>query len=199
MYAGGHGYYQTLLADPRFGRQARSSFFSLANKHWRILGLDTGWEDGGLQEPQPKWVAGQAAAATQAGQKLMLLSHHQLFSAFEKAGPLLRERLSGVLNPSQVHSWLWGHEHREVIYGPHAGLQFSACLGNGGVPAYMTHKEGDPYPTLPPVTYESRARIKKLLESWAYFGFAILDFDDDRFHLQLVDENGRVHHRQTVQ
>lgn len=197
MYCGGYGYFDALLADRRFRMQGRSSFFSLANSRWRILGLDTGWEDGGLQEPQPGWIAEEADAAARAGQKVMLLSHHQLFSAFEKGGEGLRRRMGEVLGRGAVHSWLWGHEHREVIYRPHEGLQFSACLGNGGVPVYMTHRAGDPYP--PPVTYENREHIKKGLESWALFGFAVLDFEEERFHLRLVDENGRTHHTQTVE
>ena len=38
MYSGGHGYFKTLLADPRFACQQRSSWFSIENQHWRIVG-----------------------------------------------------------------------------------------------------------------------------------------------------------------
>ena len=52
MYSGGHGYFGTLLMDPRFSRQGGTSFFKLFNKHWQILGLDTAWDENGLKDPQ---------------------------------------------------------------------------------------------------------------------------------------------------
>src|SRR5262249_24840634 len=45
MYSGGHGYFDHLLADPRFRRQGQSSYFSLENDFWQILGLDTGYKE----------------------------------------------------------------------------------------------------------------------------------------------------------
>jgi len=41
MYAGGHAFFGHALADPRFKRQEKSSWFSLRNDHCTILGLDT--------------------------------------------------------------------------------------------------------------------------------------------------------------
>ena len=196
MYAGGHGYFKTLLADPRFKAHAGSSFFSIHNSHWRILGLDTGYDEGKLHGGQAAWVGTQVAEAKQAGQKVMLMSHYQLFSPYESAGSGLRPALGGLLASGAIHSWLWGHEHREVLYRPHAGLQFAACLGNGGVPAYMTKKEDEPRPD--PVLYENRARMRKGLESWGYFGFAVLDLDGPTLRVRLVDEDGRTHHEHTV-
>jgi hypothetical protein len=192
MYAGGHAYFKTLLADPRFKAQERSSYFSLVNSKWRILGLDTGWDDAALKDPQAQWVAEQSRQAADAGQKVMLLSHHQLFSAYEDGSDKVREKLSATLDTGGVHSWLWGHEHRCVLYRPHGGLQFAACLGNGGVPVYMKHGEDDPVPE--PGEYEYRKR----LDEWALFGFAILDFNDDRIDMRLIDEDGFEHKRTQI-
>ena len=47
----GHGYYRTLLGDPRFARHEGSSFFSLANRHWRLLGLDTAYVEQSVYLP----------------------------------------------------------------------------------------------------------------------------------------------------
>lgn len=191
MYSGGHAYYETLLRDLRFRSQEKSSFFSLANRNWRILGLDTGWDDGGLKEPQPEWVREQAEEAKRAGQKVMLLSHHQLFSVFEEGKQRLAALLEDSLMRGLIHSWIWGHEHRCILYGPYKDLQFSACLGHGGVPVYMTHKEDSPLPQ--PATYEYRNSIKSGLESWALFGFAVLDLSNNYAGIRLIDENGYTH------
>ena len=99
MYSGGWAYYDNLLADERFNRQRTShgrttSFFSLVTPHWRILGLDTAWEDhltrdphaGYLQDPQAEFVAEAIADQTR---KVMLLSHHQLFTVRGHVGPAL--------------------------------------------------------------------------------------------------------------
>jgi hypothetical protein len=192
MYSGGHGYYRTLLADPRFHAQERSSFFSLVHPRWRILGLDTGWEDASLKDPQADWVAAQSRQAAQSGQKLLLLSHHQLFSAYEDGSEKVQRKLRAILDAGGVHSWLWGHEHRCILYKPHGGLQFAACLGHGGVPVYMKRRPTDPLPA--PADYEYRARR----DEWALFGFAILDFEDDRIHVRLIDENGDDHKQATI-
>jgi hypothetical protein len=192
MYSGGYGYYGTLLRDRRFRAQEQSSFFSLVHPGWRILGLDTGWDDAGLKDPQAEWVAEQSRQARQAGQKLLLLSHHQLFSAYEDGSEKVRKKLRDVLDGGGVHAWLWGHEHRCVLYRPHGGLRFAACLGHGGVPVYMKRRESDPLPA--PADYEYRARR----DEWALFGFAILDFNDDRIDVRLIDENGAEHRRATI-
>ena len=49
MYSGGYAYYGVALEDARFKPWHRgSSFFSLVNTHWKILGLDSAWEDSAL-------------------------------------------------------------------------------------------------------------------------------------------------------
>jgi hypothetical protein len=70
-----------------------------------------------------------------------------------------------------------------------AALKYARLIGGGGVPTYMTHAESDPLPAL--ATYEYRKFMRKGLESWALFGFAVvLDFDGARIRIRYVDENG---------
>ena len=45
MYSGGHGYYEVLLADPRFAQQQQCSYFSLRNDYWQIIGLDSSYKN----------------------------------------------------------------------------------------------------------------------------------------------------------
>ncbi len=194
MYSGGHGFYDTLLADPRFARQARCSYFSLFNDSWRIVGLDTAWEDGGLEAPQAKWLHDAAQGDTR---QLLLLSHHQPFSAYEQAGTIIPDRLSNVLASNRVKAWFWGHEHRCMLFDSFNGVQFGRCIGHGGVPVYMSHKENDPYPK--PGNYEYRSFIDKGLEKWALFGHAVADIDGPSVSVTYVDENGFAHKTEKFQ
>lgn len=193
MYSGGHAYYDVLLTDPRFERQERSSYFSLSNNHWDILGLDTSWEDEALSDPQAAWVA---TTIGQSQRKTMLLTHHQIFSAYDSACPNVEKKLHDVLAAQRVRAWFWGHEHRCMLFNPHQNVEYARCLGHGGVPVYMTHDENDPYPV--PGAYEYRAFIRRALESWALFGFAVLEFDGPKIAVRYIDENGTEHKREEI-
>ena len=197
MYSGGHDYFDHLLADPRFARQERSSFWSLVNDHWQILGLDTGYEEGALCAPQPTWVRDTLGAAS--AKKSMLLSHHQLFSAWDHDSPALAGALREVLQgPRPIDVWFWGHEHRCVFYGQHQNVRHARLIGHGGVPVYMLHDVNDRYPS--PVTYEYRDYLSKLLglEHFALFGFAVVDLSGPRLTARYIDENGQEHQREEI-
>jgi hypothetical protein len=199
MYSGGYGYFDTLLQDPRFARQGRASFFRLYNRHWQILGLDTAWEDNGLKDPQSTWVRNMLDNNRQ---KPILLTHHQLFSAYENAsdvGRVLRDKLLRALTEDQIHAAFFGHEHRCVLYKPWGTVKYPRLIGHGGVPVYMTHGKEEPYPPL--VSYEYRRYISGSLglEHWALFGFAVLDFDGPRIHVRYVDEDGDTHKEETIE
>jgi len=192
MYSGGDGYYDTLLRDPRFARQEGCSYFSLQSPHWRIVGLDTGWRDGDLEAPQGEWLRQECEEAHTRNQKVLLLSHHQLFSCYERGSDALEAAIGELLAAGRVHAWIWGHEHRCIVYGPHAGLQYSACVGHGGVPVYMYQPEEGPYPA--PAIWEDRRFIGRGLEHWAYMGFCVLDFDAEHLAVRYIDENGKEIH-----
>lgn len=185
MYAGGHAYFDYLLADPRFARQQGSSFFSLSNSHWDILGLDTAYEDEGLEDPQAEWIA---RTLENSSRKSMLLSHHQLFSAYEKPCEPLRKKISPFLERHPVDVWFWGHEHRCVLYKEHQGVKNARLIGNGGVPVYMTHREDEALKE--PAIYEYRKFIDGGFEKWAYFGFAVVDLDGKKAAVRYIDEFG---------
>jgi calcineurin-like phosphoesterase family protein len=200
MYSGGHAYYDVALADPRFARwqsdgHAGSSFFTLINDDWKIIGLDTSWEDGGLQEPQPQWLRDELRDAGR--RKTLLLSHHQLFSAYESGASSLIEKVSPVLAECPVTAWFWGHEHRSMTFENNARVGFGCCLGDGGVPVYQWHRAGDAYPA--PGRYEHRRFIAKGLEHWAYLGFCVLDFNGPAFDVRYYDETGLEHHKEQVE
>ncbi len=191
MYAGGAGFFDYLLKDPRFARQEQSSFFSLENEHWKILGLDTGYEEHDLAGEQATWV-GQELAQTP-NKNGLLLSHHQMFSAYEGDGSKLENKLRPVLDAGRIRSWFWGHEHRCVCYEPQHGIEYARLIGHGGVPVWAS---GNALPA--GVSYEFTDSHNTGWEQWAMFGFAVLDFDDQQIRVRYINENGFKHHEEVL-
>ncbi len=163
MYSGGGPFYDLLgqlnqppLAPP--GQLQTNSFFSLRSSRWQLLGMDTGLHDSDvfdvatdmtyLEDTELAWHKHQIATA--GGRRTILLSHHQLFSAFNQIGPkenadrttntLLHSQFGDVLD--QVDAWFWGHEHNLEIYGPYLGLERGRCIGCAAVPVFVAQ---DPY------------------------------------------------------
>jgi len=203
MYSGGWGYFDYVInGDRRFQSQKDqdgkpSSFFSLENDHWLILGLDTGYHENlifdahDLYGRQDAWVAEQLNAAP--NKDGILLSHHQPFSVFEKGGKKILAKLKPTLRSGRVRAWFWGHEHRCALYQPRENIEYPRCIGHGGVPFHMSTKDlrfG--------LTYEYKDGFRDLLEKWNYFGFAVLDFDEMNIHVTYINERGVPHYEETI-
>lgn len=211
MYSGGHGYFGYLLHDPRFRghwrgghpEQTPSSYFSLENGDWQILGLDSAYVDHGLAGSQAQWVAGKLGGT----RKTMLLTHHQPFSAYETVTQKMTKQIQPLFDAKRLDAWFWGHEHRCTAYGPDEEhpdgpvpwLRFGSCVGNGGVPQILPD---------PPLSGDARNAEGYAPLSWAYdgeemadgnkwlrFGFAVLDFDGPRIKVEYVDEHGNQVHQ----
>lgn len=192
MYSGGRGFFRTVLGDARFARQQKSNRFVLRHPKWEILGLDTAYDDDSLGHGQAAWVQERLAGA--GGRKGMLLSHHQLFSAYESDSKNLGAELREPLKDGLVRAWFWGHEHRCAIYKPHMGVQYARCIGHGGVPVYQWR--GDADPVKEPASYEFRSSFTTTggVERWAVFGFTVLDFQaDGTIRAYYVDASGKTH------
>jgi len=189
MYSGGHDFFQVALTDRRFKAWQRGySYFAIENDNWRILALDTAYDDFDLTPLQLNWA--QRQVATAGPRKLMLLTHHQPFSAYEKDIGNLANRITPLLDTKKVSAWFWGHEHRCVLYREYKNLPFGRCIGHGGVPVYMLHDKDSPVPD--PGTWEFRDVVPGI-EPWALFGFAVLDFKDRSIKVRYIDETGRAY------
>ncbi len=201
MYSGGKGYFETLLDDKRFKHQEKSSFFSLENDKWLLLGLDTGYDDNLIVEEhslygtQDEWVYKRLSEAKD--KTGILLSHHQPFTAFPdiphsvlgiKPGQKLLDKLKKPLRENLVEAWFWGHEHRCTFYEEQENIKFPRCIGHGGIPFY-TSKGFFPAGVLD----EYREGFDDLLEKWNFFGFVVLDFDDDKITVRYINERGHEH------
>jgi Calcineurin-like phosphoesterase len=195
MYSGGYGYFDTLLADSRFRHQQQSSFFSLLHPRWKVIAIDTAWESesGSLYGQQSAWLEEELRGNSR---NILLLSHHQPFSAYESGTERLAQCIMPILDQHPVKAWFWGHEHRCILYDAYANVEFGRCVGHGGIPVYMWHKEADSYPS--PASYEYRRYIQKGLERWALFGFAVLDLDDEAINVRYIDENGLEHRSERI-
>ena len=134
------------------------SFFCLRNDHWQLQCMDTGYNDHNLkqvsddithlEQPEADWHQQQMLGAGE--RKIILISHHQLFSSFATIGrgasfqnPFLTKNLadSRAAGVSKIVAWLWGHEHLLEIYAPPAsdgaGLPvLGRCVGNGAFPVF---------------------------------------------------------------
>src|SRR2546428_13703901 len=65
---------------------------------------------------------------------VVLLAHHQYYSAFDDGYENPARQLRAYVSKPVL--WFWGHEHRLAIYGRHGAAggdrAYRRCLGNGG-------------------------------------------------------------------
>jgi hypothetical protein len=167
MYSGGEGYYRLIstLNPPPWAQ--KSSFFCLrsANKAWQFLAMDTGLHDYNplsvtdvvtfVDQAEEAWHLQQLDDMK--GGQTILLSHHQLFSAFSQIGQLQADGYYSPCNPKllaslqkfkaagRIAAWFWGHEHNLCVYQPYAGLDRGRCIGHGAIPVLASQ---NPYAVL---------------------------------------------------
>jgi len=154
-YSGGKGFFEVLN---QFGQNQTASFFCLSNKHWQIQGMDTGFHDVNpvktalgssmthVREEELLWQKKHIREALDAKKRIILLSHHQVFSAYSTVGEYEKKNLALNIELwaqfedliDHVTIWYWGHEHFYTIYGPYrfgeAILQRGRLVGHGAVP-----------------------------------------------------------------
>src|SRR4051794_2676085 len=173
MYSGGHGLFDVTLADPRFALQrveggATTSWFVLSGEDWNVVALDTSWRhpeldirgdqlfvEGDLGHLHGSQAAELLRCARETGKRLLVLSHHQLYSAYDDhriaLGPdrpdttPLQEELKAVLDEREIDAWFWGHEHDCLAYEPGFGRVGAArAVGHGAVPEPVRHTDATP-------------------------------------------------------
>jgi hypothetical protein len=178
MYSGGHAYFKLILAQS-FRQEA--SYFNLRNARWQIIGLDSGYEDHGLKDPQKDWLQAQLSTS---GPKNILLSHHQLFSPFESRAfdRKLHKKVQPLLGG--VFAWFWGHEHKAIVYDTHLGIR-ARCIGHGAIPENVPY--GPPKFTDVPIL---KMDERQGPDGDNMHGFAVLRIDGDRLDVDYVDELG---------
>jgi hypothetical protein len=128
--------------------------------------------------------------ARDSSRKLVLLSHHQLVTAYDHAdiGTVLPGKLGPVLDSGLVTAWWWGHEHRCMTFKASGGVPFPRCVGHGGVPVLQVYTAGEQVPA--PGSWEPSSFLDQGGQHWARFGFTVLDLAADRMHVRYRDETG---------
>jgi len=168
MYAHGDGYFRFVLpkmglkdSNSEWGGGQWASFFCLQNKHWRVIGIDTGYNstqfDWGrvpiiqkskfirtslrfkpkciLPPNLMKWLE-STVNPDRDNRGLILLSHHGSHSSFGEWYQIPSRQLTKVIHRPVI--WFWGHEHKLAIYDKYAvpnGITcYGRCIGHGGMP-----------------------------------------------------------------
>jgi Calcineurin-like phosphoesterase len=185
MYSGGVPYYQMIQ---QLGQPA--SYFCLRNANWQFIGLDTGYNDhnpGGagagatfLRDTEVAWVADKIKNA--GGRRTVLLSHHQLFTAYDSIdGQEVNLRFFSQVSSllPQVTFWLWGHEHNFVVYDSFQGLRRSCCLGHGAFPVGEDELAKQPkYPEVPLLRNADGTAIRLGVTDGLYnHGYALIELN----------------------
>lgn len=194
MYSGGQPYYTVIdmLGQP-------ASYFCLRNDDWQFVAMDTSLhdcdpltvDDATFVDPlEIVWMKDKVQNS--GGRKTVLLSHHQLFSAFETIGGQavnqnLLPQVQDIL--PELTLWLWGHEHNQVIYQDYLNV-LARCIGHGAFPVSST----PPYPA--PNAGVPLENINLDLDPMNFYrhGYVLMKLDGpnaDVSYLQVNDETGQ--------
>jgi len=224
MYSSGQSYFTQLL--PYMGaykdnhdtplQVQQASFFCLENEHWRIIGLDTGYDSLSgffglapnqnldLTPEQKDWLT-NIVQLNNDKRGIILLSHHQVFSAFEAEFPNPMAYISSLISPGRDILWFFGHEHRFSVYGSNkmdnGAKVFGRCIGHGGMPVELDAdggilKPNDANNISNPtnrnlVIYDQRQRevIGNNIRL-GHNGYVILTLNDANLVVSYFDDNG---------
>ena len=210
MYSGGRAYFDALRGEPlthRVGGRTVPqdvSYFCLENDHWRILGIDTGYYSKTfpilelldthlikVHRAIRRWLRETIFADRGDRRPVLLLSHHEWFSAYDSEYTRMGKQMAPYLD--RVLLWFWGHEHRFSGYAPFAldgGPTVRArCIGHGGIPfdiAYP-HRHRELVFADERIDCESTNQVRAK-QQLGYCGFAYLTFDGPTLRVEYHDE-----------
>lgn len=209
MYSGGGAYFAA-LSNAAYPFDQKSSCFALQNDNWLLLGLDSAYVDTDLDDAQVGWLNSMVKGEAGKDRKVILFSHHQLYSKYDNIPHNLQEKVGPLLNEGLIYGWFFGHEHRMVIFEPHSQWGVRArCVGNGGFPEFRKTpgRDDDPLTWLnlakDPTTQVPAAQAldgaNKYVKAdggdpglYVPHAFMRLDFKDDKVFETYLDPDGNV-------
>jgi hypothetical protein len=180
-----------------------ASYFCLENDYWRIIGLDTGYNSigipllenviqpsCGLRQEQIDWI-NDVVQPEKDKRGIILLSHHQYYSAFEKAYPKAGEQLSSIIKRPVL--WFWGHEHRMTVYNKYKNV-YGRCIGHGGMPVEIIDTIND----LKYAFTDTRLYPNDEGLSIGYNGYVNLVFNGNTLQVNYMDVHGSQVYKENV-
>lgn len=181
------------------------SYFCLENEHWRFVALDTGYYARSfpflelfdtqlikLHAANRKWLKQVVFADSNDRRPVILLSHHEWFSAYDSEYTRMGKQVRPYLD--RVLLWFWGHEHRFSAYAPfgldeHGPQVRARCIGHAGVPFDIA------YPKRHRRLVCSDERISSESTNYVdaeqqlgFCGFALLKLDGPKLSVAYYDE-----------
>ncbi len=213
MYANGNAYFDAFL--PALGiRMApggafngqKASFFCLRNEFWDVIAIDTGYNSVGLPflehlpwfrpscrlpEELLSWLR-NVVKPRESRRGIVLLSHHQSYSAFEDMFARPARQLAEFIDRPVL--WFWGHEHRFAVYGrsntPQGIEAYGRCIGHGGMPIDIGFPVKHPEFSL--VLHDERQYEALQGLAVGYNGFANLAFRGNTLEIEYRDIRDQV-------
>lgn len=213
MYANGDAYFDAFL--PTLGIRKspggalsgqKASFFCLRNEFWDVIAIDTGYNSVGLPlleqlpwfRPSCKlhddllsWLR-NVVKPRESRRGIVLLSHHQSYSAFEDIFPKPAQQLAEFVDRPVL--WFWGHEHRFAVYGRSNTAQgieaYGRCIGHGGMPTDIGFPVKRPEFSL--VLHDERRYETLGGLAVGYNGFANLAFRGNTLEIEYRDIDDQV-------
>lgn len=185
-----------------WANKQEASYFCLENDYWRIIALDTAYNSVGIPGLEEIWKPDCSLTKEQLdwlrdvvqpnkdSRNLILMTHHQYFSAFEDPYPKAAEQLVEIIHRPVL--WFWGHEHRMALYGLcSAGTGISAygrCIGHGGMPIEIN--SNIKYPSVPLIYTDNRPYPNDEGLTVGFNGHAELTFDANKLNVEYLDLQG---------
>jgi len=217
MYTGGKSYFCKLLPFMGLYYQnsqrplvaQKASFFCLANEFWKIVCIDTGYDSLRrflnvipnkkleLGDKQIAWLKNVVFADPNDQRGVIILSHHQIFSAFSEEYQKPIDALAPLIGTGRTVLWFCGHEHRMAIYGPNpfpfASTCFLRLIGHAGMPVETEKNVMKSNNATDPanrniVLYDNRHRtfLKKI--SLGNNGYVILNLKNEMLTADYYDD-----------
>lgn len=219
MYAQGIAFFDRLL--PTLGikskqtgkyEEQKTAFFCLENKHWRLLGLDTGYHSIGkvpvieLIFPPDchfdpilmQWLKDTVHLNDPADKRgILIVTHHQYISAFKSETEYIKPaaQLAGLIGKDRPVIWLWGHEHKfsafEKTQVADGITAYGRCIGHGGMPvelhskSFLMNENAKGFSRL--VMVDTRPKPGTEKYPLGYNGYALIKIRDAELSIEYYD------------
>ena len=220
MYSRGKPFFENLL--PALGLRVegtngysgqKAGFFCLENDHWRVIGIDTGYNSVGkipiiekifppncaLPPELIEWLK-NTLRLKEDKRGLVFLSHHQYQSAFESEYDKPAEQLAEIIGKDRPVIWIWGHEHRLALYGKYQNGEgitaYGRCIGHGGMPVEIVKEKDKPsrdkVSSRKLVLYDNRYKETIGGTDVGVNGYVSLKLNNENLTMEYYDAGGRI-------